>query len=497
MSLTSQELNKLKIQLAQKKAEGQTFSTPSSGVKGFVKGVGKELLSGATGTATALVRGGQAVQAAIDPTKTFEDYKQTGLESLRPEQQAEIQEMLKAEDNAEKAGKLTAFIGTLLTPSGVRSGVSKVVSKVGGTVGKVASEVAEQTGKVASKVGEVVGDIITPLEKGVENTLNPTKLIPKEQLKNIPIDNIVAQGEAKSAKLDKYVKQAEKAVADYSQPTPLTLAGDKGSEALNVINNKLAKQGQLKKEALEIVGDKVVDGVPTLRTGLRDSLRESIGINIDRKTGEIVNASGRVSKVSLDPADNKMIKEVVDLFDSLGEKPTVKQLDDAIDAVQDILYKRKSTLAVPVNGKVEAIFKKFSGELNNQVKRVAGEQYRKANDKFAYFIDTRDKLNKALGAEGVRGASLMKQLFSPSGEAPRRLFEEIKKLTGIDLVEEATLAKFVMEKIGDARQASLLEEVIRSGNVSPKGFVSLAVDKLLNKLQDPIGKAKRVITTKP
>jgi hypothetical protein len=384
-------------------------------------------------------------------------------------------------------------IGSLIPIGAVGGATGRATTRGVANVVDTAGNVADTAMSATRGVGSKITDVITPIESATETAFNPTRLIPKEQLKNIPINKINAVQESKAIKLDNYLKQAEKAVADYSQKTPLQVAGDKATDALTVINNKLAKQGQLKQEALGVVGDKTVSNVPKLRTSLKDTLRERVGINIDTQTGEIIPATGRVSKISLDPADNKMVKDVIGLFDSLGTNPTVRQVDDAIDAVQDILYKRKVSTAVPVNSAVESAFKQFTGQLNKSVKKVAGEQYRKANDKFAYMIDARDKLNKALGTEGVRGASLMKQLFSPSGEAPRRLFEEIKKLTGIDLVEEATFAKFVMENVGDARQASLLEEVIRGGSVTPRSFIGTAIERTLGKLQDPVGKAKRTI----
>lgn len=362
-------------------------------------------------------------------------------------------------------------------------------------IGSGAKKVAVGAVDDVARIGNKVSDVITPIEKGTEVALNPTKLIPKERLRNIKIDDIVAQAEQKSVKLENYVKVAEEAVQDYSKATPLAKAGEKASGALNVINNKLSKQAQLKNDALDVVGEKTVKNIATFRTKLRDELRERVGVNLSLTDEgiDIVPATGRSSKIAFDPADNKLIRDTYEVLSSLGNTPTVRQLDDTIDALQDLLYKRNSAVAVPVNGQVEGVIKSVTGQLNNAVKKVGGEQYRKANSKYAYFVDVRDKLNKALGSEGERGATLMKKLFSPSGEAPRRLFEDIKKLTGIDLVEEATLAKFVMENVGDARQASLLEEVISGRLSTPKSFVGVAAEKLINKLQDPVGKARRII----
>ena len=54
----------------------------------------------------------------------------------------------------------------------------------------------------------------------------------------------------------------------------------------------------------------------------------------------------------------------------------------------------------------------------------------------------------------------MKRVFSPTSGNTRPMFEQIKVETGIDLVKEATLAKFAMESVGDFKQRSLLENIV-------------------------------------
>ena len=403
-------------------------------------------------------------------------------------------------DDPTKAANLLAVLGLgELASSGLGGAAAKpaaaVAKEAAKATGKTAAAAADKTVKGAKASVGKVADAITLIDSGTESVLDSTRLIPKEKLKSIPQEKIVAAQELKSAKLDRYAKQAEKAVNDFSQPTPMAIAGTQGDKALTVLSNKLSKQGDLKRDALEANGGLEVPGVGALRAKLRDELRDRVGVNIIKTADGVAteSAKGRVSKVAFDPADNKLMTDAYRLLTSLGDKPTLREIDDTVDALQDLLYKRRSTVAVPVNGQVESVLKSITGELNAAAKKVGGDGYRKANEKLAHFIDIRDKLNRALGAEGVRGASLMKQLFSPSGEAPRRLFEQVKELTGIDLVEEATLAKFVMENVGDARQASLLEEVINSGSVTPRSFIGKAADRVIRKIQNPIAKARRVI----
>lgn len=478
-------------------SSGQKQTEPSMSLldkfKSLVTGGVKEAVDSTIQTARGLQTLGQGTIAAVDPTRNFQEIKaQTGFKSLQGSDASGIDEVLKSDNRYESMGKGVAMVGGLLIPGGSRKVLGGAAKKVPGAIEGAAGSAKKIIGKAS--------DVVTPIEQGTESVLNPSRLVPKDRLKNLDTAKIVEQGKQKSEKFEGYISQAKKSMKDYSQKTPLVQAGEKGGEALNIVGQKLAKQGQLKREALGKVGQATIKNMGKFRAKLRDELRERVGINIVLSEDgiEVADAAGRASKIAFDPADNKLVKDAYSTLAKLGSKPTVQQLDDTVDALQDLLYKRNNLTAVPINGQVEGVLKSITGEINNAVKKIGGERYRVANQKFAYMKDTFDRLNKSLGDEGVRGASLMKQLFSPTGEAPRRLFSEIKKLTGIDLVEEATLAKFAMESVGDARQASLLEEVIR-GQVSPdvKGFVSYAADKALGKLKDPVGKARRIIGENP
>jgi len=445
--------------------------------------------------------GREAINALSRGQEYYNQFKQTNPEAAANlEAGVDVLSVIPLLQGMRDAGLLTQTL-TTGAKNLVKAGVSTLKNEVKNGV-STASNLISNPQTSIPEVGTIktlASDTLTKLNPADESVFNPTRLVPKEKLKNIPIENIVAQSESKSAKYDKYLKIAEDAVTSNYKKTPLTVAGDKGTEAVNLIKNKVAKQQLIKQESLGKIGDKPVSNIGSVRAQLRDEVRDKIGLNIitDAEGISLKSAKGRVSKIAFDPADNKLLTDSYKLLADLGSKPTVRMLDDTVDALGDLLYKRQGLTATPVNSQVEGILKKMTGILNKNVKKVAGEQYSKANSKMAYMIDTLNTLNKSLGKEGERGASLMKQLFSPSGEKPRRLFAKVKEITGIDLTEEATFAKFVMENVGDARQASLLEEVIRGRTASPTGLIEKAFERTINKLQDPIGKARRVIKDIP
>ena len=135
---------------------------------------------------------------------------------------------------------------------------------------------------------------------------------------------------------------------------------------------------------------------------------------------------------------------------------------------------------------MEGLIKETIRDLNERAKDIGGDQYKEANAAYSETRDIYDTLSKALGTDANKGAALMKQLFSPAGAMARNLFADIKRLTGIDLVNEATLAKNAMETAGDVRQKSLLGDIIGNGvPTSAKGVVSRVLEAGARKSANP------------
>lgn len=509
MALTPQQFEKLKAQLAVRKGEPITQETPSSG--SFMSGIKDSAVKRGTGIIDAFKRAaggqdplqtavqtvgqgagfandviGEGVKSAVSalPDAITTPIKKIGVEILQtPVGQEGIKaiqsgvnayQLWKAKNPA-AASDLEGVVNiAALLPIGKLGEVGAKASSAGVDI---ATDTAKNLGKSIAKqterVGAKVTDVVSPVESGVETVLRGGEKL---------TDQISLQD-----KFYKYKQQAEKAVKDYSQPTPLELAGQEGESALKKLQNQMKQIGTQKKELTKTLADKPVgDIIDTAKISIRNDLRERAGITFT-KDGVLKNAKGRIATIS-DPSDLKLLQDVDKILTKVSQKPTFQRVDDTVDYIQDLLFKRESNTAVPVNKNIEGILKRAVNNLNTGLKEIGGEQYKTLNIKYSNRKQVFDKLNKALGIEGNKGASLMKQLFSPSGTAPRKLFGSIKDLTGIDLVQEATLAKFFMENIGDVRQASLLEQVLRG-----QGVKSSLIKKAVEKLQDPIGKAGRII----
>lgn len=444
----------------------------------------------------ALMAGSQIYEGAtgLEEAKTPEDYVNAGLQ---------LGVGLVGAKGA-KTGKGKFFNPEVTEPLNAKISQTKnyVVEKVPQSkymvkpVESIVKPGIEKTKALVGKAGEKVGEAITPIEKNVQTELTKSSIPKAKRIENY----------------DRYINQAEKAKVDNSQATPLELAGNRGEEALKKLKDQLTTAGKAKEAALQEHGTKTVSTKDTKK--LFESLLEKrLGTKINAEydpllalaekqiDGEVStkgrffnNAKGRKSIIENSPSDTKLVKIVNKTINELGENPTLQEVNDAIDGIQGELYKGKTVGAEPINGRTEAVVKEVIKNLNDKAKDVGGDAYKQANAEYSTKREIYDTLNKALGIEGNRGAALMKQLFSPSGTMPRKLFTAIKEATGIDLVNEATLAKFAMESVGDARQASLLNEVLR-GNVplSKSGVVGKVLEYGVNKLQNPIKRGRKII----
>lgn len=361
----------------------------------------------------------------------------SGINSLNPANFATVDDFAKAA----RAAMPRAI--TDLFPS-LRGASSKVTSALEKSEDVLASSRARQQSPTIApplKVESLIKDVrfaISEIDPQVETVL-----------KQSTFDDV-----------NKYFQQAKNAKLDPSKETPLTLAGNVAEDAYKVINEAKIDAIRGKKAILESVGDERVSGNTlneVISTGIQ-RVSDKFGARV-APNGEVIQSKGRVSQ--LDPQDAKLVGDYFSRLNSLGVAPTLRQVDDFVDWAQSQLYKQSQSLSKfevasdPVIRELQGI----TGDLNSRLKTQVGNGYGEVNARVAKLIEQQDELSRALGAEGDKGASLMKSLFSPSGERTRRIFQEVKDETGIDLFKEATLAKFAMESVGDVRQASLLKKL--------------------------------------
>lgn len=258
--------------------------------------------------------------------------------------------------------------------------------------------------------------------------------------------------ETPTEKFDSYMKIAEEAVSDPRKLTPFEAVGDKAVEATKQLQNQIKSLSQQKKTIIS-----------KAKVGLEDFSKQTgtTILDVRRAVGE--------SKIG------------AQVINKLKKVKTKLDADNTIDDIQDMIYKGNKDMTIPVGSAEDKALRGIIGKYNSALKEALPKSYATLNDEISSRIKVVGSLNKALGevVDGVstKGSGLIKQFFSPSGRKAKELFEYIKENTGVDLAQDATLARFTMEMFEDARARALLEGI----PTSTGGLMKTAVDFVVEK----------------
>lgn len=367
----------------------------------------------------------------------------------------------------------------------------RIASDLGLISGEILlADQAKNAGKFADKALEKTGEVIVDTTKKGISTVKELMTNPKELISKVSDSNLVNKLQEKfttldpkvkniletanSEKFERYVKAGEEALKDPRKLTPLEQSGELvTNKVLPAIKEDLARIGAQKTKTLSSIGTKKAPGIATEAI---DYIR------------------GKTQSMKLTPAERKLVNNVVSELEKLGKNPTLISADKTVDLLQSMFFEKAKGMAIPVTSRVKGLVNQTIGKLNGSVKTVArealkSEEYSLLNDAYALRVKIFGEINKALGTEGIKGGALLKRFFSPSDAGIKKMFAKIKEIYGVDLAEDAVLAKFVMESLGDGRASSLLDLV-------PKGTTD-AIGKVFGKvketIEDPISKARSVI----
>lgn len=416
------------------------------------KDVGIGVLKGAGSTLKGLADLGRPVTdrllGAIDPTKTVEDYRKVQSPSFLSD------ESLKAKNTTQKVGKGIEFVAEILFPAGR-------VAKGLGLTEKGAKIAGASLDNLGSKIADIGDDVV---DGGVKVKDRLYQLVG-----NLDSKTRNALKKTTKSEFDSMVDVGRKAMEADGNITPYEVVGNKIIDGLKQIQSRASSVGQAKSKIME-----------QAKIGY-----QKVGTIAQKKALDIQKM---FSGVKLDPSDAKVVKNFQTTLMKLGNNPQLKEVDAAIDLLQDQLYKSARSNAVEVTDRVTGPLRKAIGELNGQVKTLGGDAYAKLNQEYGDISAIVKELNARLGKEGSSAGSLVKRLFSPSDARTKELFKELQKLTGQDYFKDGRLAKFVMEALDDPRAKSLLEEL-----PNPTGIIKSAYDYGVNKLEIPFKAAESII----
>jgi len=351
------------------------------------------------------------------------------------------------------SGEALLAKGAVNAGKAVDTGITKAVGATKQTVKDIMGSPDELT-KYPQKISETISEKITRIDPKVKNVLQDTSI----------------------EKFDRYVKTGEEALKNSRALTPLEKAGQVvEKEILPTMKNDLANIGRQKAATLSSVGT----------TKLSNATTDALKFITEKTKG-----------MKMTPAETKTINTLVSEIKKLGKNPTLTSADKTVDLLQSTLFEKSRGLAVPATTRVKSLVNQTIGKLNTSVKTgvekaLGGStEYSVLNSAYAERLDIFNKLNKLLGEGGMRGGSVIKRFFSPQDAGIKNLFADIKKIYGVDLAQDATIAKFVMDSLGDIRSASFLEQI----PLSKSGIVTKGLREAEKYLTKPIPKARKIIS---
>lgn len=361
-----------------------------------------------------------------------------------------------ASQNPEASANLEATLNLAsIIPAG--KGITKGTEIIGNGVkktGNVIADVTQNAKKYPKEIFEKVSESVTPLDPKVKNILQTTSL----------------------DKFDEIVNTGKAAMENPRLPTPFETTGEKLAESAKQLRGKLQEIGKQKAAIIE-----------PLNSGLQPFRKETK--SFIEKLNSFKNTFGEI-----DASQKGVVQSIINDAKTVSTKLDADRL---IDKVQDAIYTGNTNQTIVGGSSLDKQLRGIIGEYNSQLKKTLPPEYSILNDKYSKLSDNLSVLNRSLGEtiEGVpiRGASLIKQFFSPAGTKSKEIFKVIKDELGIDLAEDATLSKFVMETLGDTRATSLLEQI----PLSKGGAIIKTAETIKRKLTRPIEKARKTIEKRP
>ncbi len=352
-------------------------------------------------------------------------------------------------------------IGQALTP--------QTTNIAGAAFGGVGSLATEALGGIIRKAADISPQIETALKSG-----------------SITKDDYLA-----------YMNAAKAHATDVRTPTPLTMAADKLDEAASMIDKQTANAGKIIGDAKTGLSNVKLSDTSQIAEDFKNRALNDYGIQIS-PTGKVIPVKGRISPLSASDA-NRLASTYKDLVSLSGKNATARTATDLIGKIDSGINYAKAG-SIQGFDPLQQMMLGTRSQVDNALRSVAPD-LAKANDTYSVLKSVQQEINKMAGAEGQRGELLMRRVFSgdKSGQV-QDLFNKIKQLTGIDLVDHAVLAKHAIQSIGDKSQNTLLEQIFGNIKQAQGGLIPLAMSKgteAIKKIATPERIGLRMIEGKP
>jgi hypothetical protein len=354
----------------------------------------------------------------------------------------------------------------------------------GGLTKKGATEVT----KYLNKVDDVVKRIDDPTEEAIEKAVKEVdtpKLVaddfadpklreqaiiraeaeavaPKITLKEKAIGltpDDKAQIIGKTDKLQDYIDVASTRNVTKEAPSVQEFAGNQARRATEemekVLNDTGSRIGQTRQKYATVQAP--IDEVTKIEDTFRGQL-DDLNLELNAR-GEVVQKAGAVSRTR--GGDIREMQSLWNEFQRVKQSPTLTNLIDYRNLVQENIKFGKSAR------EVSDALNTPSTNIRRSVKEVSDNIVGKEGvadlDEYTRFIEAYNDIKKFTDRK-AGGEYMLRVLESGRGGEARQVINTIKANTGIDLQDDATMMRLVLNEIANETQKNLFrQEVSRAG----------------------------------
>lgn len=246
---------------------------------------------------------------------------------------------------------------------------------------------------------------------------------------------------------------------DVNNPTPLEVAGQQVSDARDLLASQLndvgSDIGKFRQKAKNLRANN--EQVVNIEKSFNDELSK---LNLTVNNGVIEKVAGKVSKTKA-KGDIKALQELFDEFKNVKQNPTLENLIDFRSLVDGKINFNK--LSKDASNSIDPLSRNVRKRIADEGASIVGKEQAGKLTEYSNLIDDLNEISSYVDRK-AGGEFLLKRVLSERGGAPRDLIRRVKERTGIDLMDDAVMARIATDVIGnDAQKGLFRQEITNAG----------------------------------
>lgn len=279
-----------------------------------------------------------------------------------------------------------------------------------------------------------------------------------EILHNITPD-IKARIQGNPEELDRFFNQARNRNASDTAKSPLALAGDDAAKAFSKIEDTINDTGsEIGKYRVKLGKMRVspVDVDDVLKAFDDAVAKKGLIVGKNRMLGTAKNRETIFSSNEI-----KMLQDMRNRLIRLKGDPNIARMIDNRNLFDKNAAFGKS--AREISNEVDSVAKATRNAIKTLNERIVGKLEADKIERYSDLIKTLDEF-KSLSSKGKNFEFLLKRVLSERDRIPQRVIDDIKQITGIDLMDSAQFSRLAVEILGNNAQKGLFrQEIARAG----------------------------------